>query len=173
MESLGIEAFPLTDSFDITKFQCENKKYEKYLKETASNDHSNNIGKVWLFIRRKEVVAYVTIAMSQLHKSEHKKLGKMTGHGYIPGLLLGQMARDIRYKGKGLGKIMTAWVIKEAIIISKRIGCRLIILQSEEDKVKTYEEFGFLKIPDSKRKKNMMFYDLSWYVDNDHLVARH
>jgi GNAT superfamily N-acetyltransferase len=92
-------------------------------------------------------------------------MAKMTGHGYIPGLLLGQMARDVQYKGKGLGEIMISWVINEAINISKRIGCRLIILQSEKDKVKTYEEFGFLKIPDSKRKQDMMFYDLSWYVE--------
>jgi hypothetical protein len=105
--------------------------------------------------------------MSQLHKSEHKKLGKLTTHGYIPGMLLGQMARDKNYKGRGIGKIMTSWVVREAINISKRIGCRLIILQSEEDKVKTYENYGFLKIPDSKRKKNMMFFDLSWYSESD------
>jgi predicted GNAT family N-acyltransferase len=161
-----IEAFVLTDSFDTSKFQCGVKKYDNYLKDTAISDHNNNIGKIWLFVQHAEVIGYVSIAMSQLHKSEHKKLGKMTGHGYIPGLLLGQMARDIRYKGKGLGEIMIGWVINEAINISKRIGCRLIILQSERDMVKRYEEYGFLKIPDSKKKRDMMFYDLSWY-DSD------
>lgn len=62
-----------------------------------------------------------------------------------------------------MGEVMIAWVIREALQISKRIGCRLIILQSEEDQVNTYQKYGFVKIPDSKKKKNMMFYDLSWH----------
>jgi GNAT superfamily N-acetyltransferase len=166
-----VEAYPLTQSFDISNFECGRESYDKYLKQTASDDHNSDIGKVWLFIHHKKIAGYVTIAMSQLHKSEHKRLSKLTTHGYIPGMLLGQMARDKNYKGRGIGKIMISWVVREAINISKRIGCRLIILQSEEDKVKTYENYGFLRIPDSKRKKNMMFFDLSWYSESKPTVS--
>jgi hypothetical protein len=44
-------------------------------------------------------------------------------------------------------------------------------MQSEEDQVNTYQKYGFVKIPDNKRKKNLMFYDLSWYSENEESVA--
>ena len=166
LTSADIEVFPISSHlFDFSDFDCGKKQYNDYLLKTAHSDHKNNIGKVWLFIhkRTRKVVSYVTLAMSQLHKSEHKKLGELTTHGYIPGLLLGQMARDNEFRGMKTGELMINWVIAQAIELSKRIGCRLIILQSDDDQVQMYETHGFLLIPNSKKKRNMMFYDLSWY----------
>lgn len=150
---------------NFTGFKCGNPKYDEYIKNTATNDHESNIGKVWIFYHSKDrkIAGYVTLAMSQLHKNEHKKLGDLTSHGYIPGLLLGQMARDLQYEKRNLGSMMINWTVSQGVELMERIGCRLIILQSEDDKVKFYESHDFILIPPSKKKKNMMFYDLNWY----------
>jgi len=159
-----LDLFPYIDCLD--SFTCGKETYDKYIIEDASDDHSDNIGKVWLFHHEKDVrlAGYVTLAMSQIHKNDAVSLRELTSHSYIPGLLLGQMARDLKYSGKGLGKIMMDWVKNQAEELRQRIGCRLIILQSEEDKVKDYQRYGFVLIPPSKKKKNMMFYDLKQYV---------
>lgn len=149
----------------ILNFKCGKQKYDTYIKNIAIDDHKKNVGKVWLFYHMKDhkVIGYVTLAMSQLHKTEHKKLGNLTSHGYVPGLLLGQMARDLCYKEKNAGPIMINWTKNQGIELRKSIGCRLIILQSEPDKMKFYEAQDFISIPASKKKENMMFYDLNLY----------
>ena len=160
-----LEVHPLLPQrFDFTSFDCGKKAYNEYIRKTALEDHKNNIGKVWVFFHSKDKreAGYVTIAMGQLNKAMHKKLGVMTGHGYIPGLLLGHMARSSKYRNRKLGLLMFSWVLNEALKISQRIGCRLIILQADDHEVsKIYEHWGLVRIPDSRRNKNMMFYDLA------------
>jgi predicted GNAT family N-acyltransferase len=150
--------------FDFSSFDCGRDEYNEYLRVTASEDHKSNTGRVWIFfhVNDDSVAGYVTLAMSQLHKNESKKFSTMTSHGYIPGLLLGQMARDNRYKGRKLAQLMLDWVINEAVSFSRNIGCRLVILRADGKKAaEMYREYGFVPIPDTKRKKDMMFYDLA------------
>jgi hypothetical protein len=53
------------------------------------------------------VVGFITLAMSQLVRFEHQRLSNLTTtRGYVPGLLVGHIARHIEYKGKGIGTIM-------------------------------------------------------------------
>ncbi|MFY9967262.1 MAG: hypothetical protein WAK50_16140 [Nitrososphaeraceae archaeon] len=99
--------------------------------------------------RKKQ--GYITLAMSQLSKDQHVKLKAMTSHSHLPALLLGQMARDIDYEGRGLGRLMKDWAISQALRFSVDIGCRLVILDSEEDKVNMYKRWEFLL---TKPKKN-------------------
>lgn len=155
-------------NFDLNSFRCEKEDFNQYFHSIAPKDHNDNIGKLWLFTigkRKKIVVGFVTLAMSQLSKLEHEKLCDMTTHKHIPALLLGQMVRHEDYKGKGLGPLMRDWVIAQALDYSKNIGCRLIILESVHDKVKMYEEWGFIPIVKSKNKRNTttMFADLAWH----------
>jgi hypothetical protein len=90
--------------------------------------------------------------MNHLPKQKHLKLQNLTNHG--PGVLLGQMARDTKYKGAG--KYILDWVIDYAKKQSLNIGCRLIIVSSEPDVVNWYETNGFTLINGSTK----MFFDL-------------
>jgi hypothetical protein len=165
LDVFDLEVHPLLPTrFNFSTFDCGKEAYNQYIRKTAFEDHRDNIGKVWIFYHTgdKKEAGYVTLAMSQLNKSMHKKLEKMTGHGHIPGLLLGHMARSKVYRNRDMGLLMFSWVLNEATRLSRRIGCRLVILQADNDKVsKQYEHWGFIRIPDTKRNKNMMFYDLA------------
>ena len=60
---------------------------------------------------------YVTLAMASLQRKElpgERKEKKPYRH--VPSLLLGQMARDKRHKGKGVGKIMVDFVIARFVV---------------------------------------------------------
>ena len=91
-------------SIDFSKFRCEKDSFADYLRTQAHNDDKNNVAKVWLFVNHnKEIVGYVTLIMSQLRKTDHQTLGKLTPHNNVPGLLISEMARHVDYKGQGLG----------------------------------------------------------------------
>jgi hypothetical protein len=82
---------------------------------------------------------------------------RLTSHRNIPGLLISEMAGHINYKGMGLGKLMVDWVVSVALDLSKYVACKLIIVESEEDKIQMYEHWGFKPVKDFEEKRNTMF----------------
>jgi hypothetical protein len=61
-------------------------------------------------------VGFVSVAMSEVARFQHKQLQTVTiTQNYVPGLLLGHMARHIEYKKRGVGILMRDWVINHAL----------------------------------------------------------
>ena len=146
------------ESIELSEFKCEKQYFADYLNLYAREDDYNGIGKVWLFVNSDNmVVGYVTLAMSQLSKSYHLNLGRMTHRNYVPGILIGEMARHIDYKGKGIGNMMINWVVSKARNLSKEVGCKIVIVEAEEDKIDAYKKWGFEPIENFEEKRNTMF----------------
>jgi len=146
-----------TENFNLEEFECEKERFTEYLKKEAKIDHSLGIGRVFLFVYQSKVVGFATVAMSQLPKEKHEKFEAIATHGNVPGLLLGQLARDVKYSKSGLGKHILDWTVNHAIELSERVGCRIIIVKSDEDKIDWYKGYGFISIKNSKDK---LFYDI-------------
>jgi hypothetical protein len=103
--------------------------------------------------------------MSEITRFQHKRLQTVTRtQNYIPGLLLGHMARHIDSKKRGVGILMRDWVINHALELSKSVGCRLVILQAFNELVaKIYEDWGFVRVDDfDETGRHKMFIDLTW-----------
>ncbi len=145
-----VEVYPiakaLEESISISAFNCEKEQFNYYIHKEALLDDKTNVGKVFLFVtsQEKKVVGFITLAMSQLGRLEHEQLQTVTtSRTYIPGVLLGHMARHIDYRGRGIGILMRDWVIRQALYLSRFTGCRLIILQALDDDVANlYERWG-------------------------------
>jgi predicted GNAT family N-acyltransferase len=148
----------INESVNLSYFKCEKQYFADYLRLYAKQDDDKGIGKLWLFVNgNNKVIGYVTLAMSQLSKSQHLDLGRMTPRTYVPGILIGEMARDIDYKGRGLGNIMINWVVSKARDLSKEVACRIIIVEAEEDKIDIYKKWGFEPIENFEERRNTMF----------------
>jgi hypothetical protein len=148
----------INESIELSDFKCEKEYFADYLRLYSKDDDRKGIGKVWLFVNGNDkVVGYVTLAMSQLSKSQHLNLGRMTPRNYVPGILIGEMARHIDYKGRELGKIMINWVVSKARNLSKEVACKIIIVEAEEDKIVVYKRWGFEPIENFEEKRNPMF----------------
>ena len=161
-----VEIYPLLkaleESVDFSRLKCEKQYFTDYLREMAPQDDKNNVAKVWVFVtHEKEVIGYVTLIMSQLSRSAHLELGKLTTHLYVPAILISEMAGHIKYAGQGLGRLMIDWVISKALDLSQYAACRLVIVESVEDKVKTYRHWGFEPIENFEEKRNTTFLRIS------------
>ncbi|MFZ0510200.1 MAG: GNAT family N-acetyltransferase [Candidatus Nitrosopolaris sp.] len=161
-----VEIYPLLkaleESVDFSRFKCEKQYFADYLREMAPQDDKNNVAKVWVFVtHEREVIGYVTLIMSQLSRSAHLELGKLTTHLYVPAILISEMAGHIEYAGQGLGRLMIDWVISKALDLSQYAACRLVIVESVEDKVETYRHWGFEPIENFEEKRNTMFLRIS------------
>jgi GNAT superfamily N-acetyltransferase len=148
----------INESVNLSDFKCEKQHFADYLRLYAKEDDDKGIGKLWLFVTgNNKVIGYVTLAMSQLSRSQHLDLGRITPRNYVPGILIGEMARHIDYKGRGLGDVMINWVVSKARDLSKEIACKIIIVEAEEDKIDIYKKWGFEPIENFEERRNTMF----------------
>jgi hypothetical protein len=151
---------------DFQDFQCEKSKYCDFVqkREEASEYYNENLGVTYVFWSNSDhrPIGFVTLAMGSLKRKDlPKEREEKKPFGFVPSLLLGHIARDARYKGKGAGRIMVDWVLNKADLISNEVGCRFIILDSEMDKVDLYRGYDFELIPpDSGDRTCIMFFDL-------------
>lgn len=140
------------EGIDFSDFTCENKDFEIYLKDKdlAIKDDLEDISKLWLFVHMPDmkVVGYVTLVMSQLSRFQHNSLMGLSRHDHIPGVLISEMARDIRYRQNGIGGRMIDFVATIGTELSKQIGCKILIVEALGERVSTYEKFGFTRIKD-------------------------
>ena len=151
---------------DFLDFQCEKSKYCDFVqkREEALQYYMENLGVTYVFWSKsdKRPIGFVTLAMGSLKRKDlppERENKKPFGH--VPSLLLGHIARDQRYRGKGAGQIMVDWVLSKASWFADRVGCRFVILDSEMDKVQLYRRYYFELIPPGKSDRTcMMFFDL-------------
>ena len=162
-----IEIYKLKkDLFDINDFECSNSEYENYIKDEAYEDQKNSIAQTWVFVyKNQNIVGYVSIAMGDLNKTQHKKLNNFP-HTNVPGILLGRLATHKKFEDLRIGQNMVNWVFSEAIHYAKYIGCRILYLNPEQGVEQWYsQKMKFIHIK-NKHKDDVMFYDLQLYKNN-------
>jgi len=100
--------------------------------------------------------------MGSLRKQDSITNGRTEkSSGAVPCVLLEYIARDFRYKGKGVGKIMIDWVINLAHELSKTVGCRFVVLEIPQQLITVFQSYGFELIPPDRRDRHyLMFFDL-------------
>lgn len=65
----------------------------------------------------------------------------------LPVTLLGRLARDVSFKGEGLGEILLADALKRAYEATSTIGsCAVVTDPLHEKAAKFYENFGFIPL---------------------------
>jgi len=151
---------------DFRDFQCEKTEYCDFVqrREEALEYYRENLGVTYVFWSKSDrrPLGFVTLAMGSLRKRDlpvERKEKKPFRH--VPSLLLGHIARDERYKGKGAGQIMMDWVLSKASSLADEVGCRFVILDSEKDMVQLYKKYDFELIPpETKARTCIMLFDL-------------
>ncbi len=125
----------------------------------AFNDMEKGISQTWLCVYKNKTVGFISMAHM---KPERHEILQGKGYGNIPSLLIGYLATHKKYEKRGIGMILIAWAIKEAINSSKRIGCRIVMLNPENDKkIKNYyTNRGFTYVPHEDREKDIFFLDI-------------
>jgi len=76
-----------------------------------------------------------------------------------PAMLLGQMGIDKKHRGEKIGAMVTHFCTGLALNIAKRVACRYLVLQTDENHLEYYRKYCFFTPTiKSKEKKLIMMY---------------
>ena len=88
-----------------------------------------------------------TIRGDDLSPDLVKKL-KLPRYDVFPATLIGRLARDLSFKGQGLGNTLLADALHLALETSKTIASLAVLVDAKDENARRfYSDFGFLSFP--------------------------
>jgi len=152
----------LEESDDLTVFDCSQDdalEVNEFIHSEAIQYQKEKLGVTHLFLYENRVIGFATLAMSEIEiKEAPSLLSFKTEIRNYPALLIGQLAVHNNYRGRHVGRSICLFCLETAKRLSKEIGCKLVVVFTEEGHDGFYEKCGFQVISKYQNKKKKWMY---------------
>lgn len=151
---------PLGSQHDRAAFSCEAEPLERYLKERANQDARKDLTVTYVLSpaeNRTRIAGYYTLSADTIRLDDLppeliKKL-RLPHYKTIPATLIGRLARDLSYKGQGIGELLLSNALKLAWQTSQRVASWAVTVDAKDERARQfYVHFGFASFPDTERR---------------------
>lgn len=145
----------LNNAHNRNDFYCGKDLLDNYLWKQAKQDVTRKLSACFVIVDEEtgKVSGYYTLSSSSISnelipESFKKKLPK--SYLSIPVILLGRLAIDKNFQGKGVGKYLLIDSLKKCYDTSKSVGTFAVVVDPLDKEAENfYEKYGFIMLPDS------------------------
>lgn len=139
-----------------SNFNCGNENLNQYLKIYAGQDMKRKLSVCFVWNESKKIIGFYTISsMSISNASLPVKFAKKLSKSYseLPVILIGRLAIDLKFQGKGFGKILLIDALYRSYYLTQnKIGSVAVVIDPVDVSSRNfYLKFGFIELIDSKR----------------------
>ena len=150
------------------QFDCGDAALNDYIRKYAlQNQVRHQVGVTHVAIDESQqdlVIGYYTLAASCISRNVLPALSTISRLPYqdVPAILLGRLAVDARFRGRGVGETLLADALERASEFRQYVGCRCVIVDAYPEAARWYAKYGFVPIPGepSNAPTQKMFLDL-------------
>ena len=139
------EPILLTQEHELSCFSCEELTLDNWLKRKALKNQYLGASRTFVVCdNNKQVIAYYSLATGSIdHKDTTGKVRRNMPDP-IPVMLLGRLAVDTQYKGRGFGSGLLKDAILRTISVAEQVGIRAILVHVLSEKAKLFYKYhGF------------------------------
>jgi predicted N-acetyltransferase YhbS len=141
---------PLIVGDDRDAFDCGRESLNQWFRRHAWRNQQGGLSRTSVVCDSVAgaVAGYVALSAAQIERAHLPRSAQRNRPDPIPVILLGQLAVDRRYKGKGVAKSLLLFALTTAVRLSKEIGCFGVLTHPIDDGVRDfYRRFGFEELP--------------------------
>ena len=140
----------LTEAHDASTFTSGELVLDDWLRQRAWANLQAAASRTYVLCSpgTRIVIGYASLSMGQILARE--TLGSMRRNmpRFIPAVVLGRLAIDQAWQGKGIGRALLADVVSRALRASAEVSARLIIVHAISPAAETfYLHHGFARLP--------------------------
>ena len=100
------------------------------------------------------IAGYYTLSSDNIHvddiPAELVKQLNLPRYPVIGATLIGRLARDLAFRGQGIGELLLADALKRALGMSKNIASAAVVVDAKDEQAHCfYSEFGFIAFPET------------------------
>jgi GNAT superfamily N-acetyltransferase len=139
---------PLTRQHDVGDFNCGTAPLDFWLKDRARSSEGSS-ARTYVLCEREAVVGYYCLSAGAVARQAlpTARLRK-NAPDQIPLIVLGRLAIDRRYQGRGLGSALLQDAIRRCLHAGETIGIMGILVQAIDDQAtQFYRKYGFMECP--------------------------
>ena len=147
---------PLGAEHDRSAFTCGEPALDDYLRRRATQDVRRRVARAFVAVDRVSgmLAGYYTLSAASFSRQQLPEAdAKRLPHYPVPAAILGRLAIDQRYQGRGLGELALADAIKRVLYASETVAVHAIVVDAMNDRARTfYERFGFVAFKDAPNR---------------------
>ena len=140
---------PFSPSHDISQFSSGVPTLDAWLRGKARLNEARGGARTYVACDGARVAGFYSLAASSV---ERRRLSSRVGRNMpdpIPVILLGQLAVDEAWRGRGLGSDLLIDAARRALAASGLVGARAVVVQAIDERARAfYERFGFRPFSD-------------------------
>jgi GNAT superfamily N-acetyltransferase len=128
---------PLAASHHVSNFDCGEPALDDWLKHRALKNESR-FSRTYVVCDDIRVVAYFCVSAGAVERS--KALGKVRRNApdSVPVSIIGRLAVDRAYAGRGLGADLLADALRRIAAASQTIGIAAALVQAKDDEARAF-----------------------------------
>lgn len=143
---------PLDAAVDATAFQCGQLALDEYIRRYASQDVRRNVARVFVAVPdddSRRLAGFYTLSAGSVGCSDLPgSLARRLPRYPVPVALIGRLAVDARFQGKGLGSILLADACRKVVLASEVLAVMGIVVDAKDESATAfYLRFGFIPLP--------------------------
>ena len=157
-------------TIDFSDFDCGDADLNDFLKSDALRDSRNYFSSTHLAIYNGEVIGFFSLVTDTIHLKQNLRNSFSINYPYgrlIPALKIGRLARSLKYRGCGVGKILMTKIIHIACETAKKVSFRIISVDAKntEEAFRLYRESGFVQGPSRPDHETAFYLDAAPIFD--------
>ncbi len=126
---------------------------DRYLKQQASQDAKKRAAVPYVLVSEDERIAgYYTLSSDNIRVDdlppELVKQLKLPRYPAIGATLIGRLARDVSFRGQGIGEVLLIDALKVALAMSRKIASAAVVVDAKDDNAhRFYNGFRLYHLP--------------------------
>jgi predicted GNAT family N-acyltransferase len=156
MQFRQIEPFGANHKSLRMAFTCGSAPLDRYLKEQSSQDAKKRVAIPYILMSEDNRIAgYYTLSADNLRvddlPTELVEKLRLPRYPVVGATLLGRLARDLSFKGHGIGELLVADALKRSLRASRQVASFGVVVDAKDAHAHSfYREFGFIPFPESE-----------------------
>ncbi|EJT2854145.1 GNAT family N-acetyltransferase [Salmonella enterica] len=141
---------PLTPAHNIAEFCCSEPGLNEWLRKKALKNHATGVSRVYVICAENtnQVIGYYCLSTGSIQRYTAPGAYRRNAPDSLPVIVLGRLAIDQAYSGKGLGIALLKDAIYRTENIALQVGVRALIVHALNDSVRNfYTKFAFEASP--------------------------
>ncbi len=140
----------LNATHDLTQFQSGEAALDGWLRQRALSNLELGASRTYVVspVGSDVVVGFYSLSMGQVLALDVPGAMRRNMPNNIPAVILGRLAVDEKWQGKGIARGLLADVIKRSLRASSEIATRLVIVHAISTRAEMfYLHHGFVRLP--------------------------
>ena len=139
---------------DRAAFSCGEASLDAYVHRQARQDDDRNVAKVFVLVDpdKARLAGYYTLSAPAVHLETlpSQVQRSLPRYPLVPVVLLGRLAVDQEYQGRGFGEALLLDALRRAFAVgTEHIAAASVVVDVLDDRARSfYERYGFLRFPE-------------------------